>query len=126
MASRRFMSLVRTSVRRAEAVAKTGESELAGLRQKETLPWTQLSTAEKSELYRASYGNTRKELLAKAESSDTPQVLLGTGIGLAVAFLLFKGIQSLADPSPKTLSDEWVAAEKANATNVNANPSFGN
>eukprot|EP00056_Hartaetosiga_gracilis_P016226 m.4362 g.4362 ORF g.4362 m.4362 type:complete len:126 (+) comp3869_c0_seq1:76-453(+) len=121
MASRRFTSLIR-SVRRAEAVAKASEGELAALRQKEKLPWNQLSNTEKGELYRASYGNTRKELLAKHESSDTPQVLLGVGIGLAASFLMFKGLQMLADPGPATLADEWVNAEKEHAKDTKANP----
>jgi hypothetical protein len=107
---------------RAEAVAKVGEGELAALREKEKLPWVQLSNAEKSQLYRASYGQTRREVQQTHALSDTPKVVMGVVIGLAVSLITFKALQSRAGPSPKTLSDEWKAATKANAAESGANP----
>lgn len=44
-------------------------------------------------VYRAAYGQSRVELMAG--DSDGPKVAMGVVIGVAVAYLMFEGLQSL-------------------------------
>eukprot|EP01147_Barroeca_monosierra_P007399 gene7399-9760_t len=124
--ARRLSSLLRTSVRRSsDAVTKPAESELIALKEKEKLPWGQLTREDKTKLYRAAYGKTRQEL--QQGDGDGAQVLMGVGIGLAVSYLAFKFLQSRGKPVPKTMSPEWKQATKEKLVEGrNANPIFNN
>ena len=106
---------------RAQAVAAAPqEAELAALKQKEKLPWGQLSVQEKTSLYRAAYGQSRAELMAGEQ--DGGKVAVGVLVGIGASYLLFAGLQSLAAPQPKTMSKEWKDAEKEKQKASGANP----
>eukprot|EP00049_Salpingoeca_infusionum_P000077 m.36977 g.36977 ORF g.36977 m.36977 type:complete len:126 (+) comp10059_c0_seq1:168-545(+) len=112
MAARRLVSSAMRSVRtRSAAVVEAAESELAALRQKEKLPWSQLSVAEKTTLYRSQFGKSRAEIMVG--ETDTVKVIVGTVIGLGVSVAAFVGLQSFAATPPKTLTPEWKAARDA-------------
>ncbi|EGD77273.1 hypothetical protein PTSG_08367 [Salpingoeca rosetta] len=119
--ARRLTSVLRMTARRSSAVAKASEGELTALKEKEKLPWGQLTNSEKTQLYRAAYGKTRKEM--QKGDGDGVSVMMGVGIGLATSFILFKLLQSRGQPAPKTMTAEWKQATKEKIVEGrNANP----
>eukprot|EP00730_Choanoeca_flexa_P000362 TRINITY_DN10167_c0_g1_i2.p1 TRINITY_DN10167_c0_g1~~TRINITY_DN10167_c0_g1_i2.p1 ORF type:complete len:152 (+),score=35.96 TRINITY_DN10167_c0_g1_i2:60-458(+) len=111
MAARRVMSSLRAMRTRSEAaIRQVNNTELQALKEKEKLPWNQLSKDEKITLYRAAYGQSRKEL--QAGDQDGMKVFLGVAGGVAASYLLFMFIQSFAEPSPRTINQEWKDAVK--------------
>ena len=98
-------------------------AELSALRAKEAGPWNQLSIEEKKTravlvcaffsnrftlalfpaVYRATYGQTRAEIMKGAVFQEQGKVVTGVLIGLAASFILFKGIQSLTTSRIRSL-----------------------
>ena len=100
------------------------ESEVAALLKKAEGPWGALSQTEKTNLYRAMYKKTRKEIMA-SKTNDTPKIV-GTFLGaVALSWTLFTGINSMKPEQPGTLSKEWKAAEDKNLQERGHNPVFG-
>eukprot|EP00042_Codosiga_hollandica_P002780 m.12384 g.12384 ORF g.12384 m.12384 type:complete len:163 (-) comp17423_c0_seq1:102-590(-) len=135
MASRLALSALRALPRRASTASHQPKSsyvpltvtptELTAIRAKEAGSWKALSVEEKRVLYRSTYGKTRAELLDSAKFKESGKVIAGVTIGIAVSLLIFKGLQSIANPGPKTLNPEWQKAEQAALKAAGANPITG-
>ena len=99
--------------------------QVLALRAKEAGSWKTLSAEEKKAIYRATYGASRAELQEAAKPHDSGKVIAGTVIAVAVALLLGKGLTSLANPGPTSMSKEYQAAQTKHMVERGLNPVFG-
>lgn len=99
-------------------------SEQAALQAKEEGPWTELTTQEKIDLYKAQFPKTIAE-----EKTEEPYVkkLVGMlSILMAVSVGLFAFLKKYVGPErPRTLTVEWQEDAKKLARQRRANPITG-
>lgn len=107
---------------RADAVAAADSTTAV----KSTGSWAEMSSTEKVAAYRSRYPHSRVELLKQGGGDvSTGKLVLGTLISIGVAYVMYSGMHSRADPLPHTITPEWEAATKAKMIARNANPMTG-
>ncbi|KAG0661689.1 Cytochrome c oxidase subunit 5A [Maudiozyma exigua] len=97
------------------------ESLVAKLTQRQTLPWKDLTDAEKQAAWYISYGSwgPRRPVLAKGEAS---YILQGVLLGLAISIGAFAWIRQYGGEDVKSMNKEWQLKSDEYLKSKNANP----
>jgi len=127
----RVAPVVRRAVQRVPArsaataapqpVATKTSEEIVKLQDKAKGPWSQLSVEDKTKLYRAAFGKSRKEL--QSVSGDGMQVLMATTAFIGLSVLIYFGLNTLAGPVPHTVNKSWEQKSEEKKAAQKMNPS---
>ncbi|KAG7666117.1 cox5 [[Candida] subhashii] len=141
-------SLTRTAIRFNSTVAKTApkalstaylgnletrwtslpkqdqEALIEELKARMTLPWNELTSAEKKAAYYISFGawGPRRPIYGPG---DKQKVFWGVVGGIVASIVIFAGIKQLAAPAPHTMTREWQEKSDEYLKSKNANPFTG-